>query len=71
MEVTVRTEGGHSYADFGNKNAIAYLARMITTLYAVEVPHTGRTTYNVGLISGGTSVNTIAQEARMAYEFRF
>lgn len=70
MEVTVRTEGGHSYADFGNKNAIAYLARMITTLYQVEVPHTGRTTYNVGLISGGTSVNTIAQEARMAYEFR-
>jgi di/tripeptidase len=43
---------------------------MITTLYQVEVPHTGRTTYNVGLISGGTSVNTIAQEAKMAYEFR-
>lgn len=70
FEVIVRTEGGHSYGDFGNRNAIAYLASMIDTLYTMKVPQTGHTTYNVGLISGGTSVNTIAQEARMSYEFR-
>ena len=51
-------------------NAIAYLASMIDTLYAMKVPDIGKTTYNVGVISGGTSVNTIAQQAEMLYEFR-
>lgn len=69
-KVTVRTEGGHSYGAFGNRNAIAYLASMIDTLYRMKVPAYGKTTYNVGTISGGTSVNTIAQEASMLYEFR-
>ena len=68
--IEVDTEGGHSYADFGNRNAIATLASMIEKLYAVKVPSLGKTTYNVGKISGGTSVNTIAQHAEMLYEFR-
>ena len=70
--VTVRTEGGHSYGAFGNRNAIAYLASMISTLYDVKVPSKEgtKTTYNVGSIEGGTSVNTIAQEASMLYEYR-
>ncbi len=68
--VEVRTEGGHSYGSFGNRNAIAYLASLIGTLYELKVPTRGRTTYNVGTISGGTSVNTIAQQAWMLYEFR-
>ena len=68
--IEVDTEGGHSYADFGNRNAIATLATMIEKLSAVKVPSLGKTTYNVGKISGGTSVNTIAQHAEMLYEFR-
>lgn len=68
--VEITTEGGHSYAKFGNRNAIAYLASLIDTLYTMKVPEGGRTTYNVGTISGGTSVNTIAQQAEMLYEFR-
>ncbi len=68
--VAVRTEGGHSYGAFGNRNAIAYLASLIDTLYTMKVPPKGKTTYNVGTISGGTSVNTIAQYAEMLYEFR-
>lgn len=70
--VTVKTEGGHSFGAFGNRNAIHYLASMIQTLYGVKVPQEGnsRTTYNVGTISGGTSVNTIAQQAQMLYEYR-
>ena len=68
--VTVTTEGGHSYGKFGAPNAIAQLAQLITRLYQVQVPPIGKTTYNVGTISGGTSVNTIAQEATMLYEFR-
>lgn len=70
--VAVRTEGGHSFGAFGNRNAIAVLANMINTLYSVKVPKVGssKTTYNVGTIRGGTSVNTIAQEAEMLYEYR-
>ena len=69
-EVEVLTEGGHSYSAFGNRNAIAYLASLISSLYDIKVPNRGKTTYNVGMISGGTSVNTIAQKASMLYEFR-
>ena len=68
--VEIDTEGGHSWGKFGNRNAIAYLSSLIDTLYTVKVPVGGKTTYNVGTISGGTSVNTIAQHAEMLYEFR-
>jgi len=68
--IAVDTEGGHSYGNFGNRNAIACLAAVINDLYAQQVPEQGKTTYNVGLISGGTSVNTIAQHAEMLYEYR-
>ncbi len=68
--VRVTTEGGHSYARFGAPNAIAQLSGLISRLYEIEVPAIGRTTYNVGTISGGTSVNTIAQNAEMLFEFR-
>ena len=69
-KVEIDTEGGHSYGCFGNRNAIACMASLIQDLYAVKVPPVGKTTYNVGTISGGTSVNTIAQNAEMLYEFR-
>lgn len=69
-KVTVRTEGGHSYTAFGNKNAIYQLSCILQELYKVDVPKRAKTTYNVGAISGGTSVNTIAQRASMLYEFR-
>lgn len=68
--IAIDTEGGHSYGAFGNRNAIAYLASLIDTLYTIKVPEIGKTTYNVGTITGGTSVNTIAQHAEMLYEFR-
>lgn len=69
-QVEVKTEGGHSYGDFGNRNAIAMLASMIHEIYKIQVPLRGKTTYNVGMISGGTSVNTIAQQAQMLFEYR-
>lgn len=71
-EVEVQTEGGHSFQKFGNANAIAKMAEMINQIYSIELPQKGnrRTTYNVGIISGGTSVNTIAQNAKMLCEYR-
>lgn len=70
--ITARTEGGHSFSAFGKANAIHALSSLIDILYSVELPHEGnsRTTYNVGTISGGTSVNSIAQEAEMLFEYR-
>lgn len=70
--VQVNTQGGHSFSDFGKPNAIACLSQLVTRLYAQQIPQQpdSHTTYNVGLISGGTSVNTIAQQAEMTYEYR-
>ena len=71
-EITCETEGGHSFSAFGNNNSIYELSRLICDLYDTEVPKKegARTTYNVGIIEGGTSVNTIAQSAKMLYEYR-
>lgn len=71
-KVSVSTSGGHSFSDFGSPNAIVHLSRLIDRLYQQTVPEKedSKTTYNVGLISGGTSVNTIAQQAEMVYEYR-
>lgn len=71
-EVEVLTEGGHSFGAFGNNNAIAKLSEIVTEIYKLQVPKAdgSRTTYNVGEISGGTSVNTIAQYAKMLCEYR-
>lgn len=66
--ITAEGDGGHSFLDFGRENAIAGLARLITKLYQVN-PKAG-TTYNVGTIEGGSSVNTIAAQASMLFEYR-
>lgn len=68
--ITITTEGGHSFGNFGNRNAIYYAAKMIDTFYSLKAPDFGKTTYNVGLIEGGTSVNTIAQNCSLMYEYR-
>lgn len=62
--------GGHSWFDFGGRNAIADLAALIATLDAQPLPQQARTSYNFGVVTGGTSVNTIAQEASVQYEYR-
>lgn len=71
-EVEVKTVGGHSYSNFGAPNAIAELSKIIADIYALEVPRRegSTTTYNVGTVEGGTSVNTIAQAAKMLCEYR-
>lgn len=70
--VEIKTEGGHSFGAFGKKNAIACLADIVSEIYKLRVPEKdgAKTTYNVGAIEGGTSVNTIAQSASMLCEYR-
>ncbi len=70
--VTCTTRGGHSFAAFGNPNAIHRTAELITKLYEQAIPEKPgtRTTFNAGVITGGTSINTIAQSCEMLYEYR-
>ncbi|MGZ6346135.1 MAG: M20/M25/M40 family metallo-hydrolase, partial [Anaerolineales bacterium] len=57
--ITVRTAGGHSWIDYGKPSAIHELTALATCIASLEPPRLPRTTLNVGIISGGTSVNTI------------
>ena len=68
--ISCRTQGGHSYGAFGAPNAIEILCRLVEKLYAVVPPGPEKTTYNVGRFEGGSTVNAIAQEASILYEFR-
>lgn len=71
-EVSVTTDGGHSWGAYGRPNAIALLARAITAIEPLmpEVGMEPRTTMNVGVIRGGRSVNTIAPDATMELDIR-
>jgi tripeptide aminopeptidase len=68
--VTVKTSGGHSWVDFGKRSAIHELGLIISRLVEINIPEKPRTTINVGVISGGTSVNTIAAEAHLDLDLR-
>jgi tripeptide aminopeptidase len=68
--VTYKGPGGHSYGAFGIPNPIHAVGRAIARVSEIEVPTTPKTTFNVGVIEGGTSVNSIAFEATMEIDMR-
>jgi tripeptide aminopeptidase len=68
--IVTRTAGGHSWVDFGKPSAIHELAGLITRLTEIQLPAHPRSSMNVGVISGGTSVNTIASEAFIELDLR-
>jgi acetylornithine deacetylase/succinyl-diaminopimelate desuccinylase-like protein len=68
--ITVSTPGGHSWVDYGKPSAIHELGNLVTRLTAVPVPAQPRSSLNVGVITGGTSVNTIAAEAHLELDLR-
>src|SRR5438270_3673349 len=70
FEVIVRGPGGHSWSDFGAPNPIVVLARAIQAFTHVQVPATPKTTFNIGVIRGGTSVNSIPESASMRVDIR-
>jgi tripeptide aminopeptidase len=69
-EVTVRGHGGHSWSDFGVANPIVALARIIDRFTRTPVPVSPKTTFNIGIINGGTSVNSIPESATMRVDTR-
>ena len=70
FEVIVRGPGGHSWSDFGAPNPIVILAKAIDTFTATVVPTVPKTTFNIGVIRGGTSVNSIPESASMKVDIR-
>src|SRR3989441_8383508 len=70
FEVIVRGPGGHSWSDFGAPNPILVLARGIQAFTETPVPLSPKTTFNVGVIRGGTSVNSIPESASMRVDLR-
>src|SRR6476660_5043001 len=70
FEIIVRGPGGHSWSDFGAPNPIVILAKAIETFTATSVPTTPKTTFNIGVVRGGTSVNSIPESASMKVDIR-
>jgi tripeptide aminopeptidase len=70
FEVIVRGPGGHSWSDFGAPNPIVVLARAIRAFSQASVPASPKTTFNIGVIRGGTSVNSIPESASMRVDIR-
>jgi acetylornithine deacetylase/succinyl-diaminopimelate desuccinylase-like protein len=68
--VTYNGPGGHSYGAFGIPNPIHALGRAIAGISEVQVPTTPKVTFNVGVINGGTSVNSIPFAATMEVDMR-
>lgn len=68
--VVLRGTGGHSWGDFGVANPVHAIGRAVSKLASYPAPAEPRTTYNVGRIEGGSSINAIPQEATMDVDLR-
>jgi len=70
LEITCRAAGGHSWLHFGQASAVHGLVRLAADITHLTVPVSPRTTYNIGVIEGGQSVNSIASKASLLLDMR-
>ena len=70
VEITITGPGGHSWSDFGAPNPIHAMGRGIARFVTAHVPESPRTSFNIGEIEGGTSVNSIPSTAQMKVDLR-
>jgi acetylornithine deacetylase/succinyl-diaminopimelate desuccinylase-like protein len=70
VEITITGPGGHSWSDFGAPNPIHAMGRGIGRFVTAHVPESPRTSFNIGEIEGGTSVNSIPSSAHMKVDLR-
>jgi tripeptide aminopeptidase len=68
--VTFNGPGGHSYSAFGLVNPATAMGGAMQRLAAIKVPASPKTTFNVGMMGGGTSVNTIPSSVWMEVDLR-
>jgi acetylornithine deacetylase/succinyl-diaminopimelate desuccinylase-like protein len=69
-KVTYQGPGGHSFNDFGKPSSIHALGRAIAAIADLQVPPHPKTTFTVGVVQGGSSVNSLAAEAEMLIDLR-
>jgi di/tripeptidase len=70
LRVTYKGEGGHSWGAFGKSSAVHGIGTAIAGIAKIKVPDEPKTTYNIGVVQGGHSVNSIAQSAWMLVDMR-
>lgn len=70
LQINARTEGGHSWLHFGRASAIHGIVQLGAKITEISLPAVPRTTYNIGLISGGQSINSIAATASLWLDMR-
>ncbi len=68
--ITAKTQGGHSWSDYGQPSAVLELSKLVVQLSSLKLPSKPRTTMNVGRINGGTSINAIPAEAWLELDLR-
>lgn len=68
--IAAHTQGGHAWVNFGRPSAIHELVRLAARIAEIQVPETPRASFNIGVFSGGISVNTIAAEAVLELDLR-
>lgn len=70
LRIAVKAPGGHSWSDFGTASALHVLTMLASQLVQMQPPTEIRSTFNIGRMNGGTSVNTIAQQAWLELDLR-
>src|SRR6476469_3504028 len=69
-QISAAAAGGHSWSDFGSPSAIHALVRLAAQFTQLQVPKEPRSSFNIGVIEGGSSVNTIAERASLLLDLR-
>ncbi len=70
LHITARAQGGHSWLHYGRPSAVHAIAQLGAAITQIQTPDSPRTTYNIGLIEGGHSINSIATEASLWLDLR-
>jgi tripeptide aminopeptidase len=70
LKISTQAEGGHSWLHFGQRNAIHDLMRLGADLSRIHTTHEPRTTYNIGMVEGGQSINSIPTHAHCLLDMR-
>lgn len=70
LHITAKTDGGHSWTHFGRPSAIHGIMNLGAKITHIEVQKSPRTTYNIGIVDGGQSINSIAAEASLWLDMR-
>lgn len=70
FRIEVTGPGGHSWGAFGNPSAVHILGQLITAIDKMEVPSSPKSTFNVGLVGGGSAINAIARSAYLMLDLR-